>query len=75
MSYEKKTVSVSSMLEHANILLSLKESDVITKDFKEGVCTMITKMLMMANRYNGFMFIDNTDTDLGTFGNVSRKYF
>jgi hypothetical protein len=75
MSYEKKTVSVSSMLEHANILLSLKESEVITKDFKEGVCTMITKMLMMANRYNGFMFIDNADTELNTFGNVSRKYF
>ncbi len=71
----RKTIEVSELVDMANKLLSLSQSDIITTDFKDGVCAMLEKALHKTNSYNGFMFIDNNNSNNGTFGYVTRKYF
>jgi hypothetical protein len=75
MSKSKKTINVNEVLDHANALLALSECPTVTKDFKEGVCAMLHHILHKSNNYHGFMFLNNDDSELGTFGNVTRKYF
>jgi len=36
---------------------------------------MLEKTLHLSGNYNGFMFIDNDDSDVDTLGYFSRKYF
>jgi hypothetical protein len=51
----KKTVPVLEMLEFANESLACKDHSI---EFKQGVCSMIEKILMKSDNYNGFMFLD-----------------
>ena len=72
----RKTINVSELVDVANEMLSWKENKpYITTEFKEGVCSLLEKMLHKTHSYNGFMFINNDDSDINTFGHVSRKYF
>ena len=75
MAKSKKTVSVSELKEHANNLLTLDECSVITKEWKEGVCSMIEKTLHLSGNYNGFYFLDSDNCEINTFGYFTRKYF
>lgn len=70
----RKTVNVEEIKQHANQLLESKD-EFFTKEFKSGVCTMIERVLHKSNNYNGFMFIDNNDTEVNTLGYFTRKYF
>jgi hypothetical protein len=74
MAKKKKTLGVAQLLDYANLQLKRTDSDA-TKDFKSGVCTMIERVLHDTGNYNGFMFINPDDSDHGTLGYFSRKYF
>jgi len=70
----RKTVNVEEIRNHANGILESKDP-YFTKDFKSGICAMLEKTLHLSGNYNGFMFIDNDDSDVDTLGYFSRKYF
>jgi len=69
----RKTVSVLQMLEYANIQLA-RADKFVTKEYKDGIVTMIEKILHDTGNYAGFSFIDNNDIDCGTLGYYSRQY-
>lgn len=70
----RKTVNVEEIKQHANQLLQ-SNGEFFTKEFKAGICTMIEKVLHLSNNYNGFMFIDNNDSEVDTLGYFNRRYF
>ena len=70
-----KTVKVDVMLEWANNQLKREEDDdIITKEFKCGICVMIEKILMSARAYNGYSYLNNSDSEYNSFGYYSREY-
>ena len=71
---KRKTIEVSTMVEWANTQLA--RTDVYADvGFKSGIATMIERILLDTNNYNGFMFNDSKDSEVGTLGYYSRKYF
>jgi len=70
----RKTVNVKELLDYANVQLLRNDEDA-TKEFKEGICGMVEKILHSSGNYNGFMFIRNEDSEVNTMGYVTRKYF
>ncbi len=70
----RKTVNVLTLLEWANKNLR-RDDEFATADFKLGVCSMIEMTLHASDNYEGFMFLDNDDSDCGTLGYYSRSYF
>jgi hypothetical protein len=70
----RKTIDVLEILEYGNYQLS-RTDDYATKEFKIGITVMIESILHRTDNYNGFMFINNADSDVGTLGYHSRKYF
>jgi len=71
----KKTVNISDLIDYANIMLALPTSDFVTFGYKDGIISMLEKILHEAKAYKGFMFMNNDDCKINTFGHVSRKYF
>ena len=71
---KRKTVGVIEMIEFANTQLRRFDEDA-TKEFKEGVCVMIEKIMFKADCYSGFHFLDNNDCAINTLGHASRKYY
>ena len=69
----RKTISVLQMLEYANIQLA-RTDKFVTKEYKEGIVTMIEKILHDTGNYAGFGFINNDDSECGTLGYYSRQY-
>lgn len=67
----KKTVKVDDLIDYANKQLSLND---ISYDEKLGIINMIERVLLISNRYEGFIFLDNSDSDVGTSGYLKRKY-
>lgn len=57
---KRKTVNVEAMLARFNEILA---SDVVPKEAKIGICTAAEIMLMDANRYNGFAYLNMTWND------------
>lgn len=76
MAKAKKTVEVQELKRWANSILSTPEGEVahITRDFKDGICVMIEKVLHDANAYNGYMFLNNEDSEYQTYGYLTRQY-
>lgn len=70
----RKTVKMKDIVERANLLLASKE-EFATKEFKMGIVAMLEHALHEARAYRGFMFIDNSDSEIDTLGYYSRKYF
>jgi hypothetical protein len=74
MAKKKKTLGVFHMLDYANNQLA-RTDEYGSSDFKSGVCVMIERILHDTGNYNGFMFLDPDNSDHGTLGYFSRKYF
>jgi len=74
MAKKKKTLGVSHMLDYTNNQLA-RTDEYGSSDFKSGVCVMIERILHDTGNYNGFMFLDPNNSDHGTLGYFSRKYF
>ena len=70
----RKTIDVVEMVEYANYQLS-RTDETATKEFKIGVIAMLESILHRTNNYNGFMFVNNNESDIDTVGYYSRKYF
>jgi len=69
----RKTVEVKSLINKANIQLARTDAYADTK-FKSGVCAMVETVLYNSNNYDGFGFLDNDNSEVGTLGYYSRKY-
>ena len=70
----KKTIEVKKMVEWANTQLA-RTDEYADVGFKSGISTMIERILYNTNNYQGFMFINNDDSECGTLGYYSRTYF
>ena len=70
----RKTVLVVNLNAFANEALARTDNEA-TFGFKEGICTMVEKAMFLADSYSGFTFLDNSQTEVGTLGHVSRKYY
>jgi hypothetical protein len=70
----RKTVQVVDLITFANIALARTDEEA-TFGFKQGICTMVEKAMFLADSYSGFRFLDNSQTEVGTLGHVSRKYY
>ena len=78
----RKTVSVLEMLEFANESLA---QDCHSIEFKLGICSMIEKILIKTNNYNGFMFLNAESASIDYYPEIreykpnasymTRKYF
>ena len=71
---KRKTVGVIEMIDYANSQLERKD-DAATREFKEGVCVMVEKIMFLTDSYSGFQFLDNNDCDINTLGHASRRYY
>lgn len=71
---KRKTIGVIEMIDYANTQLARTDSDA-TREFKEGVCVMIERIMFDTDCYSGFQFLDNNDCEIYTPGHVSRKYY
>ena len=70
----RKTIEVSTMVEWANTQLA-RTDEYADKGFKSGIATMIESILHKTKNYQGFMFNNSEDSEVGTLGYYSRKYF
>jgi len=70
----RKTVEISKLLTWANLQLARTDSRA-TAEWKSGVCTIIEQALFDTGNYQGFGFIDNSDSKTGTLGYYSRFYY
>jgi hypothetical protein len=70
----RKTVQLVELITFANQQLARTDSEA-TFGFKEGICTMVEKAMFLADNYNGFSFLDSSQTQPYTIGHVSRKYY
>lgn len=76
MSKERKTVEVADLKRWANNILTTPNGEVnhITREYKDGVCTFIELALHKAKAYKGYVFVDNQDSEYGTYGYFTREY-
>tara|TARA_B100001250_G_scaffold414345_1_gene452096 strand:- start:796 stop:1026 length:231 start_codon:yes stop_codon:yes gene_type:complete len=70
----RKTIEVSKLLAWANSQLARTDSRATT-EWKAGVCTIIEQALFHTGNYQGFGFIDNSNSETGTLGYYSRFYY
>ena len=61
------------MVELANTQLA-RTDDYADVGFKSGISTMVERVLFNSKNYNGFQFINNDDSEVGTVGYYSRYY-
>ena len=66
----RKTVSVVEMLEFANESLA---QDYHSIEFKLGICSMIEKILIKTDNYNGFMFLNPEAASIDYYPEI-REY-
>jgi len=69
----RKTVEVEQMVKWANMQLG-RIDEYATMDFKRGLSIMVGRILHNSGNYNGFQFINNDDSEIGTIGYYSRYY-
>lgn len=76
----RKTFDVSEMLDWANGILAMPETDVITPEHKQGVIHALDQILHATKNYHGFGYLDTYNPDDPEFAlngrkNVRRVYF
>lgn len=76
----RKTLDVSVMIDWANGILAMPESDVITPEHKQGVIHALDHVLSATKNYHGFKYLDtynaeDPEFELNGRKNVRRMYF
>lgn len=75
----RQTVSVEKLVEFGNALLKIDDTcpvrSMASKEYKEGVCDMIEKVLKESGRYDGYMLLGDKTPEWGTKECFMRKYF
>jgi hypothetical protein len=69
----KKTQPVADILAFANYQLA-RTDEFANAEYKAGICVMIERVLHDTGNYEGFGFLDNSDSETGTLGYYSRFY-
>ena len=72
----RKTMNVEDIKRWANAMLSAPKGEMhfVTTEYKDGICTMIEKILHDTGNYNGYVFKNNEDSEYGTYGYYTREY-
>lgn len=73
MPNSKKTINVNQMIEFANDQLK-RDDEWVSSEFKDGIITMIEKILHETGNYRGFYYLDSTDCEFETPGWFNRRY-
>lgn len=73
---KKKTIKFAPIINWGNKQLR-RSDEYATRNpyFKSGICTMLEEILHKADRYEGFSFINNDDSEHGTLGYFTRRYY
>jgi hypothetical protein len=76
----RKTLDVSEMIDWANGVFAMPESDIITPEHKQGVIHALDHILHATNNYHGFGYLDTYNSEDPEFAlngrkNVRRTYF
>lgn len=58
----KKTVRVEDVVNYVNDHLK-RTDEYATQKFKAGMCTLVERILMDANRYEGFRYVDGIEPE------------
>lgn len=74
MAKGKKTIKVDTLLQYANAQLG-RTDKYADAGFMSGIATMIERVLLDTDNYNGYCHLDPEDCEFGTVGYYSRKYF
>ena len=69
----RKTINVSEMIDWANGVLAMPESDVITPEHKQGVIHALDHILHVTKNYHGFGYLDTYNHDDPEFALNGRK--
>jgi hypothetical protein len=67
----RKTIEIQFIKDKINTALA----STLNTDQKEILCATLETILHKVDGYKGFMFLDNSDTEILTNGYFSRKYF
>ena len=67
----RKTIEIQFVKDEINKALA----STLNTDQKEALCTFLEIILLKKGIYQGFMFLDNSKTEILTNGYFSRKYF
>lgn len=70
----RQTFNVKEIVEWANKQLARTDKYAMMDGFKAGISHMVINILVESGNYNGFTFIDNNDSEVGTVGYYSRIY-
>jgi len=70
----RKTMSVYDLIMQTNSQLK-RTDEYATTDYKRALCDILEFALHQTKNYNGFGFINNRDSELGTLGFYSRFYY
>ena len=73
MSKPKQSIKVSQMIDFANDQLK-RDDEWVTSEYKNGIITMIEKILHETSNYRGFVFLDPNDSEFKSPGYYSRRY-
>jgi hypothetical protein len=71
----RQTFNVKQTVDWANKQLARTDRYAMMDGFKAGISHMVENVLVESGNYNGFMFINNNDSEYGTVGYYSRIYF
>ena len=70
----KKTIKVTPIHAWANIQLA-RTDEYADVGFKSGIATMLERILLDSDNYNGYSHLDSDDCEINTLGYFSRKYW
>ena len=70
----RKTIEIEFIKHKINLALSNNEFPLNTEQ-KEILCATLETILHKVNGYKGYIFLDNSKTEIFTNGYFSRKYF
>ena len=71
----RKTIEVSTNGRMGQFTIGLELMIMLMWDLRVGISNMVEQgMLFNSKNYNGFQFINNDDSEVGTVGYYSRYY-
>ena len=71
MAKSRKTIQVSEVLNYTNEQLK-RTDEYATQKFKAACCTMIERILLDTNNYQGYRYLDKGEWQRNEF---NREYF
>jgi hypothetical protein len=55
----RKTVDVTAVRDHANLMLSLVDTHEFSREFRRGIISMVERVLFDTDNYKGFQYLDS----------------